>query len=250
MRRGWLQFEFFLAGQTNHWSLNRLPWQITMHSCPPTVEIKLCPVSASFVFSSPCLCPSPLPSARILLFLKLLRPHKGAQPGEALGGVCNHARKIKISQLTMQPAFLHEETHFLLQMDAFAYASHIREHKTQTRAHNYRGVPSSLSECLLDCVLLHLWPLPRVLFICGWSCFCCGQSEKQTLQLFHWCVNMLGISTPSPQDSWTSELWQAGGGWSASAAMQKQTQIMGCYWVIYSTKRKSIRTGILLTFVS
>jgi len=45
--------EFSLAGQACHWSVNGLPWQITLHSCPPTVEIKLCPVSASFVFSSP-----------------------------------------------------------------------------------------------------------------------------------------------------------------------------------------------------
>lgn len=29
---------------------------------------------------------------------------------------------------------------------------------------------------------------PR-LFICGWSCLCCGQSERQTLALLRWCVN-------------------------------------------------------------
>lgn len=63
LRGDWLQLEFSLAGQACHWSLNGLPWQITLHSCPPTVEIKLCPVSASFVFSSLCLflCLSSLP---------------------------------------------------------------------------------------------------------------------------------------------------------------------------------------------
>lgn len=69
LRRGWPQFEFSLAGQACHWSLNGLPWQITLHSCPPTVEIKLCPVSASFVFSSLCLflCLSSVPLPRFPL---------------------------------------------------------------------------------------------------------------------------------------------------------------------------------------
>ena len=106
LRMGWLEFEFSLAGQTNHWSLNGLPWQITPHSCPPTVEIKLCPVSASFVFSSLCLFPSPPFSAHILLFLKLWRPHKGAQLEEAFKGVGIHAKKIQISLLTIKLTYI------------------------------------------------------------------------------------------------------------------------------------------------
>lgn len=69
---------------------------------------------------------------------------------------------------------------------------------TNTCKHKYRhtnrGGMDLLSQRFLDCVLLHSWPLSHVLFICGWSCLCCGQSERQTLQLLQWCVNMLGMS--------------------------------------------------------
>ena len=80
-------------GQACHWSLNRLPWQITLHSCPPTVEIKLCPVSASFVFSSLCLflclssLPLPLfPLPRSPYSFNCGGPYKSAQLEEAFGG--------------------------------------------------------------------------------------------------------------------------------------------------------------------
>lgn len=80
-------------------------------------------------------------------------------------------------------------------LQAFAYTpacTHTRKHK-----HELKQTEEARTRCLcvsLDCILLHSRPLPRVLFICGPSCLCCGQSERQTLQLLQWCVNMPGMS--------------------------------------------------------
>lgn len=78
-------------------------------------------------------------------------------------------------------------------MQAFAQTLASTHPCKETYRHTNRGSTDLLSQRFLDCVLLHSWPLSRVLFICVWSCLCCGQSERQTLQLLQWCVNILGM---------------------------------------------------------
>lgn len=221
LRRGWLQYQFSLAGQACHWSLNGLPWQITLHSCPPTVEIKLCPVSASFVFSSLRLflslvpAPPPFPLPPLVLFLELWRPLKSAQQEQAFGGrgglwVITLGKRdewqnnlsASISEKKSFNMYYKSNNQITMKLTCMPPQSssstwkhlhtHLHMHKHKHKRTS-RGGPDS-SQRLLDCILLHSWPLPRVLFICGWSCLCCGQSERQTLQLLQWCVNMLGMS--------------------------------------------------------
>lgn len=190
LRWGWLQFEFFLAGQAGHWSLNRLPWQITMHSCPPTVEIKLCPVSASSVFSSLCLGPSPTPSTRILLFLKLLRPDKGATWEEACGGWVIMPETNLISPFTVNLVHIPpgRKTRFLLQMNSSAYELQLvqkcKEWKQSLSEGSWTASACTCGPVLVCCVFVaevvcvmvkekgkHFSPSSDV-----WTC-CCGPSK-------------------------------------------------------------------------
>lgn len=64
--------------------------------------------------------------------------------------ICNPSQT---SSYTCKPLHKHWHLH-----------THKKKHKYK---HTNRDSPDSLSQRLLDCVLLHSWPLPCVLFICG-----------------------------------------------------------------------------------
>lgn len=93
------------------------------------------------------------------------------------------------------PAFLHKPP---VAHEGICIHTHTYTHVNTNTSAQTRGGPDSLSPAPLASCMLHLWPLPRVLFICGWGCLCCGQSERQTLQLLQRCVNTLGMTPPPP----------------------------------------------------
>lgn len=191
-----------------------LPWKLSYAPCQQVLSFSLSPSLA------PAPPPFPLPLSSYCMNCGGVYLHSQRTVSEV--EVSNRGQKKKMSGKTalvhLSVRIKHEKSwtwsttrHFIpVAAICISTFTHI---KTNTSTKTDWSCQS-----LWDCVLLHFWPRPCALFICGWRCLCCGQRGKANTSVF-------------PSDVWTwgrrrlhqhaKQLLQADWGTRATAARRR-----------------------------